>query len=293
LQPPTTVEVTDEGRPLLVRTFLPGVTPRSMAIRYPNGVHLAYDAQACRLAFAWSGEFLNLSPVWDGRGGMKAGIKGTTFWTSPEGFPWDITAASDGPPDFTDRGKDTALGAELPHDGQLHPSRLHFRGYRTAEAGPTFRYELELKEGKIAVFTETVSSLKSDVASGVLREATITAPAGRTIWLNAATADKPPAWQTAEGQSGVLNSSGRTAPAAAALTLVQAGAPLVLHLRDASAGADWCVAERSGKWCIMARLPLTADSQQARLVLALWRPHASGQAGVQDVIHVELRGTPP
>jgi hypothetical protein len=287
------VEVTDEGRPLLVRTFLPGVTPRSMAIRFPNGVHLAYDAQACRLALAWSGEFLNLSPVWDGRGGMKADIKGTTFWTSPEGFPWEISAASDPPPDFTGRGKDTTLGAELPHDGQLHPSRLHFRGYRTSDAGPTFRYELELQEGQTAAFVESVSSLKSAAADGVLRETTITAPAGRTVWLNAASAEKPPTWQTAEGTSGLLDSAEATTPADAALTLVQEGKPLVLHLRGASAGASWCVAERSGKWCVMARLPLAADSQQARLVLALWRPHASGQAGVQDVMHKELRGTPP
>lgn len=287
LQPSTITDLADDQRPVLVRTFLPGVTPRSMAIRYPNGVHLIYDAQVCRLALAFNGDFLNLSPVWDGRGGMKAGIKGTTFWTSPEGFPWDVTTASDTPPDFTGRGKDTTLGAELPQDGHLHPSRLHFRGYRGGDAGPTFRYELELDETATAAFTESVVSLKSDLALGALRETTIAAPAGRTVWLNVATADKPPAWRTADGKSGLLDSAGRSAPPEAVITLMQQGKPLVVHLRRASPGADWSVAERSGKWCLMVRLPITADPPEARLTLALWKPNAEGQSNIDDLIRVE------
>jgi mono/diheme cytochrome c family protein len=288
LQPQIVADVADDQRPVVFRTFLPGVTPRSMAVRYPNGVHLIYDAQTCRLASAFHGEFLNLAPVWDGRGGMKAGIKGATFWTSPEGFPWEITAAADTFPDFTGRGKDTALGAELPHDGQLHPTRLHFRGYRTGEAGPTFRYELELDDASTGAFAESIVSLKNGLAMGVLRETAIAAPAGRTVWLNAATADQPPAWRTADGKSGVLDSARRIAPAEAVLTLVQQGQPLVLHLRSASAGADWCVAQRNSKWCLVARLPIGSQGSTARVQLALWKPNAAGS--IDDVCQAELNG---
>ena len=92
-----------------VRTFLPEVTPRSMAIRYPNGVHLAYDLQECRLAYAWSGDFLDMSPVWNDRGGNPAKIKGAVFWHAPQGFPWDVSSSAGVVPDFTKRGSDTAL----------------------------------------------------------------------------------------------------------------------------------------------------------------------------------------
>lgn len=285
LQGPTIAAVLDDDRPVVMRTFLPGVTPRSMGIRYPNGVHLIYDAQACRLASALHGDFLNLSPVWEGRGGMKAGVKGATLWTSPEGFPWDVTTSSDTPPDYSGRGKDTTFGAELPHDGQLHPSRLHFRGYRTGDAGPTFRFELELDDDQRASFEETVATLKSDLAMGVLRETTITAPAGRTVWLNAALADKPPTWQAADGKTGLLDSSGSSAPADAAITVIQQGKPLLLHLRSATSGADWCVQERSGKWCLMVRLPVRSSAPAARLALALWKPNTDKPLAAEEVLH--------
>jgi hypothetical protein len=286
LQAPTIKDLADDDRPVLVRSFLPGVSPRSMAIRFPNGVHLIYDAQACRLASAFHGEFLNLSPAWDGRGGMKAGIKGTTLWTSPEGFPWDVTRSSESPPDFSGRGKDTALGAELPHDGQLHPTRLHFRGYRLSDAGPTFRYELELDETNRAAFVESIASLKSELAMGALRHTSVSAASGQTVWLNVATADKPPAWHSAGGKSGVLDSAGSTAPSMAAITLVQQGKPLVAHLRGASDGADWCIAPRGGKWCLLARLPITGTTAHA--TLALWRPNAESPADIQRVAAAEI-----
>jgi mono/diheme cytochrome c family protein len=290
LQAPTIASVLDDDRPVVMRTFLPGVTPRSIAIRYPNGVHVIYDAQSCRLASAFHGDFLNLSPIWEGRGGMKAGIKGTMFWTSPEGFPWDVSTSADAPPDFTGRGKDTSLGAELPHDGQLHPTRLHFRGYRTGETAPMFRFELELDEDHNASFSESVSSLNSELAMGVLRETTITAPAGRTIWLNAALADKPPAWQTADGKTGLLDSSGRSAPGSALLNIVQQGKPLLLHLRSVSSGADWCVQERGGKWCLMVRLPTPKDASEARLSLVVLRPNNDAAPATESVLQQELNG---
>ncbi len=292
LQARAIVEIPDDGRPLVLRTFLPGVSPRSMAVRYPNGVHLVYDAQACRLAQAFSGEFLNLSPAWDGRGGMKAGFRGETFWTSPAGFPWDVTAANAPPPDFAGRGKDTSLGAELPHDGQLYPTRLHFRSYRLEAEGPTFRYELDLEQERKAAFTESAGTLKRGLAFGVLRETTIAAPVGCVVWLNAAIGDRPPIWQTADGRTGGLDSSDGIVPSDAVLTLSEQGKPLVLHLRSASPDADWRVLERDGKWRLIARLPIQADTSQARLVLAVWRPDTEEQKSVDDVVRVELLEKP-
>jgi mono/diheme cytochrome c family protein len=83
-------------QPVAVRTFLPGTTPRGIAIRFPNKVHAAFDAQTCRLAYLWSGEFLDMAPVWNGRGGHEAHLLGSIFWTAPAGCPWDVTAADAG-----------------------------------------------------------------------------------------------------------------------------------------------------------------------------------------------------
>jgi hypothetical protein len=89
---------------LVVRTFLQGLTPRSLAIRFPNGVHLAYDAQRCQLAYLWRGEFLDMGPVWTGRGGQPAQLGGPILWTSPDGFPWEVMPPGvENVPDFASR----------------------------------------------------------------------------------------------------------------------------------------------------------------------------------------------
>jgi hypothetical protein len=279
------------------RTFLPGTTARAMAIRFPNQVHLAYDAQACRLAYGWTGDFLDTEPVWGGRGGNRAGIKGPIFWTAPGGFPWDVTASASPAPDFTGHEADTALGAALPDDGQLHPRRLHFRGYRTGGDGargngPTFRYELDLPDDRRAKFVESVSPLKSDAAVGVLRVAEVTAPVGGFVWLKVAEADAPPSWQTAAGDRGTLSAARPVAPAEAVLQLTQQGRPLVLRLRHTSAGAGWMVAEQGGKWAVLVRLPCPADGAPATLALALWTPVEEAVAAVEGIVRGELRSDP-
>src|SRR5690606_35214559 len=75
----------------VVRTFLPGLSPRGMGVRFSEGVRLAYDAQNCRLAYAWSGDFLDMTGAWANRGGRPAAPLGPIFWNAPQGFPWDVT----------------------------------------------------------------------------------------------------------------------------------------------------------------------------------------------------------
>jgi cbb3-type cytochrome oxidase cytochrome c subunit len=284
----------DRGdRPLVFRTFLPGTTARAMAIRFPNDVHLAYDAQACRLAYGWTGDFLDTEPVWGGRGGNRAGIKGPIFWTAPEGFPWEVTHSASPAPDFTGRAADTALGAPLPDDGQLHPRRLHFRGYATGGEGPSFRYELDLPGDRRAKFVETVSPLKADAAVGALRVVKVTAPVGDFAWLKVADADAPPSWQTAAGDSGTLDVARPIAPADAVLQLTQQGRPLVLRLRQASSGAGWLTTEQAGKWTVLVRVPCPADGAPATLAVALWTPVEGQDAAIEGIVRGELPSNPP
>ncbi len=274
-----------------LRTFLPDVTPRSMAIRFANGVHLAYDLQACRLAYAWSGDFLDLSPVWEGRGGNPAGIKGHVFWHSPAGFPWDVTPSSGAVPDFTGRGTDTSLGAALPYDFKLHPTRLDFRGYHLDEAGPTFRYELQLDGGRKASFTEQVVSLHTPMADGALRTATVAAPAGQTIWLNVATSEQPPEWTTTDGNSRKLDQPDKSAPGDAVLRCTTDGKPVVVHLRTVPPGAAWLASKQKDKWHLVLRFNSASDEKPARIDLVTLSPTNSSE--VQRVMLDEAHPQSP
>ncbi|HEY1065332.1 MAG TPA: hypothetical protein VGE52_04455, partial [Pirellulales bacterium] len=277
---PTVVEATTEVQ--FVRSFLPNLAPRGIAIRYPNGVHLAFDAQACRLGYAWSGDFLDMGPVWNGRGGQVAGLKGPVLWTSPAGFPWDVTDSPGAAPDFTGRGTNTLFGATLPHavpqEGRTYPVRVHFRGYGTAGT-PTFNYAYDLEDGSAAKFEEKVTSLDTLAAKGVLREATVQAPAGKTVWFLAAESEQPIEWRQGD-RSGKLTANAPPPPAGAVLTVVQQGKPLVIHLRSSSPAAEWTAAEQNGKLALFVRLP--AGTGEAKLSLAVLRPNESDPAATVE-----------
>jgi hypothetical protein len=261
-------ELARDDRPLVFRTFLVGTTPRAMAIRYPNGVHLAYDAQMCRLAYGWTGEFIDTNPVWEGRGGNRASPKGPIFWTAPAAFPWAVTAADAEAPDYTGRETDTALGAELPDDGQTHPTRLHFRGYRVAERGPTFRYELELASGERAKFAETVESLASDAGFGARRTCEVHAPAGSAVWLRVAVADATPLVRV-DGKW--VPSDGASLAGDAPLLVSQQGGSIVARLAEASAGASWQIAPAAGGTALLVRVPADGEGI-ARVAVEVWSP---------------------
>ena len=258
-------------KPLLVRTFLPGTTPRGMAVQFPNQVHLAFDAQACRLAYSWTGEFLDMSPVWNGRGGQRAGIKGATFWTAPEGFPWTVTSSASEIPDYTQRGTDTSLGAELPHDGQLHPVKLHFTGYKTSAVGPEFRYRLDLDNERLAEFTEHVETLAAPSGPGLRREVSVKVPRGQFVWLQVGIPESPPQWLSKTNEQGELK-DGETESAAKALLIRQGGQVYYLFLKEPDPGAVWLTQQQGNQRRLLLRLPSVGEKGGVSVSLHLWKP---------------------
>jgi mono/diheme cytochrome c family protein len=72
-------------RPVVFRAFLPMVGSRGIAVGFPNGLHIGYDAANARLVDAWQGDFLDASGSWAGRGGMESGGLGETVWSAPSG----------------------------------------------------------------------------------------------------------------------------------------------------------------------------------------------------------------
>jgi mono/diheme cytochrome c family protein len=272
LRPPQKLRFPDSRGVQVVRTFLPNTSARGIALRGPDGLHLAYDAQSCRLSYAWTGEFLDMRPVWEGRGGNQAGIDGTIFWTAPTGFPWDVTPSAGPTPDFSNRGSDTSLGAILPQDGKLYPTRLDFHAVHPKPDRTIFDYTLDLGDDRQAAFTENVSTFRQPLAIGVRRQAEVSIPRGHFVWLNVSSADQPPAWAAGPQNSGTLDADTQAAPANAVLKIVQGGKRYVLHQRGKLSRADWLATKRGNSWSLAVRIPPPADSARAHLDLVLLKP---------------------
>jgi hypothetical protein len=243
-----------------------------MALRSPEGIHLAFDAQSCRLSYGWTGEFLDMRPVWDGRGGNKAILEGALFWTAPPGFPWDVTPSASNLPDYSQRGADTSLGAILPEDGKLHPSRVHFRKLKTLPDRTTFHYELDLDEDASASFTETVATFRNDLASGITRDISAAAPQGNFLWLHVAEADEAPTWITRNGKSGRFDGSAHAAPALAVVKLSSGGRRFVLHQRNHAADCDWLAIPQGGSWSVILRCAVQGTPPSAEMQVVVLKP---------------------
>ncbi|PAW81150.1 MAG: hypothetical protein B9S33_17130 [Pedosphaera sp. Tous-C6FEB] len=103
--------------PVVFRTFIADSSTRSIAVGLPGGVSYVFDAEQCRVRYAWSGEFLDVTKVWTGRGGGQAAVLGKKFFTAPDSHPLRI-----GNPD-------------------AEPT-VKFRGYRLVNKFPEFDFEV-------------------------------------------------------------------------------------------------------------------------------------------------------
>lgn len=119
------IELRPVEAPVIYRNFIDGVSPRGIAVGYPEGGHLAWDADRLALAVIWHGRFIDASRHWGGRG---------------QGFE---------PPlgDDVLRVEEAVAVAALPSldtpwpAGGGHPEGYRFGGYRLDGARrPTFEY---------------------------------------------------------------------------------------------------------------------------------------------------------
>lgn len=279
MEPPKGLIVAVKDRPEVLRTFMPdGAGARAIAVGYPGGVSLTFDAHACRVGYAWEGNFLDASPVWNNRGGAPAKPLGPKFLTAPAGHPWAVTT-SRRPPDFAKRAADYAWGAVVP-DNKIYAGPVHvaFEGYSLDPTGrPAFRYRVASGEddrAEIAV-TDTPAPVKAAVAAGVARKFTVELPGGRTVWfLGGETGRQPRVY----GPDGALvpvdlKDGEPEAPAVGTrVVLPQDGdRAVVLHLTAAPAGAAWRFVPRTGSgWQAVLRLPEAKSTDRAEVNLVTW-----------------------
>ncbi|HSI63873.1 MAG TPA: hypothetical protein VLE43_12160, partial [Candidatus Saccharimonadia bacterium] len=104
-------------RPVIFRTFLKGAGTHAIAVGYPSGVNVAFDALAVRWSMAWRGKFLDADGTWNQR-----------YVKMEQPLGEDLVR-------LEEVGKLTILGQE-----EVKPA---FRGYRIGKDGlPVFDYDL-------------------------------------------------------------------------------------------------------------------------------------------------------
>jgi hypothetical protein len=241
-------------------------------------VSAAFDAHTCRLAYAWSGEFLDAAPAWGGRGGAPAKVLGARFWDAPAGCPVAATPSAQ-PPDFATRAKDPAYGGRVPegkrHDG---PVLLQFDGYGIDTEGvPTFRYHLRAGTQDRVEVGERVEALRAAVAAGLARRFRLGVPAGQTVWLLAGEASGEPRLLDAKGGPLPLDLKEGKAevPASGRLLALPQGGDrvVVLALAVVPPGSHWRLQRAGGTWQALLRVPPLAEAGTLRVDLNVWAPY--------------------
>ncbi|MEL6110477.1 MAG: family 16 glycoside hydrolase, partial [Planctomycetota bacterium] len=162
------IELKPTDRPVLYRNFIEGVSPRGIAVGYPEAVNVCWDADTMSLALVWQDRFIDAAKHWVGRGpGRQTPLGGNQLKlekTSPvavlssESEPW--------PP-------------EKPRE-----NGYRFLGYRLNEKGqPTFRYRTP-----VAIVEDKPVPVAGELSGTLKRELTVTPTNldGKRIFVRAA-----------------------------------------------------------------------------------------------------------
>lgn len=107
--------------PYLYRILLPDAGPAAIAVSLPHQLSYCWDAGACRLRYAWEGEFLDPTDYWTVKGEPFAKILGTVFYRDKTDYPLRI-------------GEPENIPA------------VDFKGYQLIQKYPEFHYTLNSLE---------------------------------------------------------------------------------------------------------------------------------------------------
>jgi len=118
-------ELVPKDRPIVHRTFMKGVGTHAIAVGYPKGMNVAFDALRVRLALAWRGRFVNAESAWVNRFTPFVEPLSDDRWTPPAAMPFAVLKDSHEP-------WPTAVG---------EAAGYRMRGYRLNDSGaPVFLY---------------------------------------------------------------------------------------------------------------------------------------------------------
>jgi hypothetical protein len=278
--------------PIVIRTFMPDSGTRSFAVGFPSGVSFAFDAGQCRLAYGWTGQFLDATPTWQNRGGFPAGVPGPRFWMSPAGFPWGLSESPARPPDWDRLQADPSRGA-VGADGKLYdgPKRLHFRDYSIAADGPAFQYTLVdgPDSGQTTQLTigERFQPLQKLAGVGVERSFELLATEPTTAWLLLAQGQSAPRIITSQGAPTDFEPTGPVSDHSAGghpVLVSTPSGPVILVVRAAPPETLWSFSRSDGPWRVSLRIPVTTAEQATRIAVVLWTPYRNEPAMLRALL---------
>lgn len=187
-----TYELVPKDRPILLRTFMQEAGTHAIAVGFPAGVHVAFDAEQVRPAFLWRGRFLDARGTWFERFTPPAVPLGKAGIALPAGPSVAILA---------DRDQAWPAGAV---GGQSGGARtIQFKGYRLDNDGvPTFLYRVE---------SLTIEERLEPVSNGIRRQirtsGTLT---DGTAWLRVLTGSRLKSLPAMNGRIVISDGSGLT-----------------------------------------------------------------------------------
>jgi cytochrome c2 len=149
--PDSAYELLPETEPILAGVFMRDVSPRTVAVGLPEGIHYAFDVENSRLAYVWRGRFLNARGTWQGRAGALERPASEDVLALPAGPALALLASEDDPWPTTE-GRAPAL----------RPLGRRF----DEERRPVWRYalgELEVEERLSPVFSDGELSLRREL----------------------------------------------------------------------------------------------------------------------------------
>jgi len=161
------IELKPVDRPLIYRNFLEGLSPRGIAVGFPERVHYAWDAEHMTVRLIWHGAFIDAAKHWVDRGPGNQVPLGDHVMALPAGPPM---------------AKLSSLDQSWP-GGNPRETGYRFRGYSLDGAGiPTMRYEWS----GVAV-EETLTPIPNEPDSGLRRTLVIKSKEQlNDVWLRLA-----------------------------------------------------------------------------------------------------------
>ena len=134
----------ENGEAVVYRNFIEGSSPRAIAVGYPGGLNLCFDADQMNLAMLWRGAFIDAKRHWTDRGGGNQPPLGYAV-AKPVSTAAGVAVLAD--------PNTTAWPAKTPR-----AEGLEFHGYKLdAKRFPTFSYSkggLKIEESYQPVGTD-------------------------------------------------------------------------------------------------------------------------------------------
>ena len=120
-----TIVLEAKNAPIIYRNFITDLSPRGIAVGYPEEAHLAFDAEEMVVRSIWHGSFIDAAKHWVGRGQGNQNPLGDHLVKLPTGQPFAVLDSLD-----------VSWPAEKARD-----AGYAFLGYELNKAGrPTFLY---------------------------------------------------------------------------------------------------------------------------------------------------------